>query len=260
VVPAVLVLHLVARVSKPWLGTGIDLHLFDALTAVVLAVGLGMGVAALLRAEPEVREFAGHVVLALGAHPDDVELGCAGFLLKLKAHRARVYALTFTHGEKGADRPEVRQAESARAAELLGLDGHWVLDLPDTGLSQRIPEIKAAIEAKIRELGVTVVLTHTDLDVHGDHRAVHAATREAARAVPTVLCYEDVSTPSQFEPNLYVDITSHIEGHLRACAAHRTQAHRSYMDPAVIQGRAAHRGLQKGLQYAMAFRTLNLVR
>jgi LmbE family N-acetylglucosaminyl deacetylase len=116
------------------------------------------------------------------------------------------------------------------------------------------------IESKIRELGATMVLTHTDVDVHGDHRAVFAATREAARSVRTVLCYEDVSTTDQFTPNFYVDITHYIDDHLGACALHRTQEHRTYMDPQVIQGRAAHRGLQIGVRFAMAFRTLNMVR
>ena len=46
----------------------------------------------------------------------------------------------------------------------------------------------------------------------------------------------------------------------RACAFHRTQDHRTYMDPQVIQGRAAHRGTQIGVHFAMAFRTLNMVR
>ena len=105
-----------------------------------------------------------------------------------------------------------------------------------------------------------MVLTHTDVDVHGDHRAVFAATREAARAVRTVLCYEDVSTTDQFSPNFYVDITLYLDDHLKACAIHRTQGHRTYMDPQVIQGRAAHRGMQAGVHFAMAFRMMNMVR
>jgi LmbE family N-acetylglucosaminyl deacetylase len=109
-------------------------------------------------------------------------------------------------------------------------------------------------------VGATLVLTHTDVDVHGDHRAVCAATREAARAVPTVLCYEDVSTSHGFEPNYFVDITAYVDDHLRAVSYHRSQSGRTYMDPEVIRGRAAHRGMQIGTSFAMAFRTLNVVR
>ena len=260
VVPGFLVLGMLAHSVKgmPW--GWFDARVFGAVSDMVLFLGLGVAFVAALRLEPRVREFEGEVVLAVGAHPDDIELGCGGLLLKLKASGARVHGLTLTCGEKGTDRHGQREVETRKAAEFLGLDGHWVLDFPDTGLQERIPVLKEVIESKIKELGATMVLTHTDVDVHGDHRAVFAATREAARSVPTVLCYEDVSTTDQFTPNFYVDITHYIDDHLRACAFHRTQDHRAYMDPQVIQGRAAHRGMQIGVHFAMAFRTLNMVR
>jgi N-acetylglucosamine malate deacetylase 1 len=260
VVPGFLLLgivtHSIRGIPWPWF----DARVFEAVSDVVLFLGLGVAFVAALRLEPKVREFEGDVVLALGAHPDDIELGCAGLILKLKASGARVYALTLTRGEKGTDRPGQRELEAKKAAGFLGLDGHWILDFPDTGLQEKISLLKEVIESKIKELGATMVLTHTEVDVHGDHRAVFAATREAARSVRTVLCYEDVSTTDQFTPNFYVDITHYIDGHLRACAFHRTQDQRTYMDPQVIQGRAAHRGLQIGVHFAMAFRTLNMVR
>jgi len=260
VVPGFLVLgiavHTIQGIPWPWF----DTRVFEAVSDVVLFLGLSLAFVTALRLQPKMREFDGEVVLALGAHPDDIELGCAGLILKLKASGARVYGLTMTRGEKGTDRPAERELETRKAAEFLELDGHWILDFPDTGLQQKVPLLKEAIESKIKELGATMVLTHTDVDVHGDHRAVFAATREAARSVRTVLCYEDVSTTDQFTPNFYVDITHYIDDHLRACAMHRTQEHRTYMDPQVIQGRAAHRGMQIGVHFAMAFRSLNLVR
>jgi LmbE family N-acetylglucosaminyl deacetylase/tetratricopeptide (TPR) repeat protein len=260
VVPGFVVLGIAAHLLKgvPW--SWGDARLVEAASEVVIFLGLCVSFIAVLRKEPTVPEFGGQVVLALGAHPDDIELGCAGFLLKLKASGARVYGLTFTKGEVGTDRQGLRENEAQKAAAFLGLDGYWVLGFPDTGLAGVIPELKAAIEAKIKELGITMVLTHTDVDVHGDHRAVFAATREAARAVPTVLCYEDVSTTNQFTPDLYVDITGYIEDHLKACAFHRTQEHRTYMDAHVLQGRAAHRGMQIGVHFALAFRTVQLIR
>jgi len=260
VVPAFLVLNVVAHLAKELLWRHVDVRLFESATEVVLFLGLGVAFLAVLRHQPTVQEFSEQVVLAIGAHPDDIELGCAGFLLKLKASGAKVHGLTMTRGEKGADDPAAREQEARAAAAFLELDGYAILDFPDTGLEARMGDMKRSIEARIRELGATMVLTHADVDVHGDHRAVCAATREAARAVPTVLSYEDVSTTAQFTPNLYVDVTPYLEDHLRACALHRSQQHRTYMDPKVIQGRAAHRGMQVGVSFAQAFRTLNLVR
>jgi LmbE family N-acetylglucosaminyl deacetylase/tetratricopeptide (TPR) repeat protein len=260
VVPAFVIFGVVAHMMRGAQLGWIDPRTFEALSNVVLFLGLCLAFVAVLRSEPTVQELAGQIVLALGAHPDDIELGCGGFLLKLKASGAKAYGLTFTRGEVGT-RPDARRdLEGEKAAAFLGLDGYWVLGFPDTGLQEKIPALKAAIEAKIKELGATVVLTHSDADLHGDHRAISVATREAARRVPTVLCYEDVSTTDQFSPNFYVDISQYMDDHLKACALHRTQDHRTYMDPEVIQGRAAHRGMQVGVRYALAFRTLNMVR
>ncbi|HET7827004.1 MAG TPA: tetratricopeptide repeat protein [Anaeromyxobacter sp.] len=259
VVPSFVLLNVILHVSKAPIARYVDEGLVEAISEVVLFLGVGVAFLAAVRTERKAPEFAQQTVLAIGAHPDDIELGTAGFLMKLKDSGARVYGLTMCRGELGGD-PGKRPREAERATSFIGLDGYWVLDFPDTKLGESIPAMRAAIEAKIRELDVTMVLTHTDVDVHGDHRAVNAATREAARAVPTVLCYEDVSTSQDFDPNYFVDITAYVEDHLRAVAFHRSQARRTYMDPDVIRGRAAHRGMQIGTSFAMAFRTLNVVR
>ena len=74
-------------------------------------------------------------VLAIGAHPDDAEIGCAGFLLKARARGLRTGILVLTQGEMGAfaDR-ETRIAEAHAAAEILQVDAFEMLDLPDSGL------------------------------------------------------------------------------------------------------------------------------
>ncbi len=259
VVPAFVSLNIVLHLAKTPLERFVDHRIFEAGAEVMLFLGLGVGFLAAVRNDRVVGEFAGMVALAIGAHPDDVELGAAGFLMKLKDSGARVYALTMTRGELGGE-PDRRPRESEQAAAFMRLDGAKVLDFPDTRLGEHVPAMRAAIEREIRALGATVVLTHTDVDVHGDHRAVHSASREAARAVPTVLCYEDVSTSKEFVPNYFVDISSYMGDHLKAISFHRSQVKRKYMDPEVVRGRAAHRGLQIGTSFAMAFRTLNIVR
>ncbi|HEY6002462.1 MAG TPA: tetratricopeptide repeat protein, partial [Anaeromyxobacter sp.] len=259
VVPTFVVLNLALHAAKVPLARYVNEGLVEALAEVVLFLGVGVAFLAAVRTERRAPEFAQQTVLAIGAHPDDIELGTAAFLMKLKDSGARVYGLTLSRGELGGD-AEKRPREAERATTFIGLDGYWVLHFPDTKLAENVPAIRAAIESKIHEIDATMVLTHSDVDVHGDHRAVSAATREAARAVPTVLGYEDVSTSKDFDPNYFVDITAYVEEHLRAISFHRSQSDRTYMDPDVIRGRAAHRGMQIGTSFAMAFRTLNLVR
>jgi len=81
----------------------------------------------------------------------------------------------------------------------------------------------------------------------------------AARNI-SVLCYEDVSTPREFVPNYFVDVTGYIEDKMKLITFHKTQENKTYMDPEVIKGRAAHRGLHGGVQYAEAYRIHKLLR
>ncbi|MFQ5586805.1 MAG: PIG-L deacetylase family protein, partial [Thermodesulfobacteriota bacterium] len=97
------------------------------------------------------------------------------------------------------------------------------------------------------------------LDIHSDHQAVFKATKEAARHC-SILCYEDVSTPREFVANYFVDISGYIEDKLKLITFHKTQELKTYMDPEVIKGRAAHRGLQCGVTYAEAFSIYRLLR
>ena len=70
-------------------------------------------------------------VLAVGAHPDDVELGCAGTLALHKLSGDKVYLLVLTKGEASGD-PEVREKECKQVAKILGVDGLFFGGLADT--------------------------------------------------------------------------------------------------------------------------------
>ena len=118
--------------------------------------------------------------------------------------------------------------------------------------------MKDEMEKMIKEIGATLVLTHSQIDIHTDHQAVFEATKVAARNI-SVLCYEDVSTPREFVPNYFVDIGSYIDDKMRLVSFHRTQNDKNYMDPEVIRGRAAHKGIQGGVQFAEAYRIYKLL-
>ena len=192
-------------------------------------------------------------VLVVGAHPDDIELGAAGAMLRFTHEGASVYGLVITKGENGTKAPaEKRQTEAQMVAAGLGLENLWVLDFPDTQLRQHITGIREAIEKKIEELGIQIVITHSLHETHGDHAAIFEAAKEASRTC-SLLCYESISAPKEFVPNYFVDITSYLPDKLRAIGMHKTQRDKFYMDPELIRGRAAHRGLQAGVRYAEAF-------
>jgi LmbE family N-acetylglucosaminyl deacetylase/tetratricopeptide (TPR) repeat protein len=196
------------------------------------------------------------VILAIGAHPDDIELGCGGTLSRYNELGYKVYGLVMTTGEEGnpyVNEGVSRRGEAESGAMVMGLDRLWVYNLKDTQLGSQINEMKNIIEEKIRLTCAEIIVTQSPHDVHQDHRAVFEATKIAARGDRSLLCYEDVSTEAHFAANYFVDITDYLGDKVRAVQAHRTQRQKSYMSPENITGRALHRGMQTGVRYAEAF-------
>jgi LmbE family N-acetylglucosaminyl deacetylase len=165
-------------------------------------------------------------VLAIGAHPDDVELGCGGALAKHRSKGDLLHILTLSRGAAGGD-VNVRAVEAQKAAELLGAKLEFG-EVQDGHISEGIETIEL-IEAAIRELRPTHVYTHALEDTHQDHRAVHTASLVAARGVPNVYCYQAPSSTVEFSPNRFVDITDFIKAKLTAIGVYKSQVDRSAM-------------------------------
>lgn len=259
ILPGLLIITLAALLGRSYLGTWVDRAVVEDLIEAVIFFGLGASFLALLWIEHRGHDFSSRSYLVVGAHPDDIELGCGGLIMKIKDSGGKAYGLTMTRGERGATKHGKREEEMKRAFDYMELDGFWMYDFPDTELDDVVSEMKNVLEDKIRETGVNVVVTHADKDVHSDHRAVFEATKVAARNM-SILCYEDVSTTGEFVPNYYVDVSGYIEDKLKLVSFHKSQGKKTYMDPDVIRGRAAHRGLQSGVQYAEAFMIYRLHR
>jgi LmbE family N-acetylglucosaminyl deacetylase/tetratricopeptide (TPR) repeat protein len=238
-----------------------ETSVYYKISEIVLLIAIGVFTLLLFReTRPAGSASAGASVLVIGAHPDDIELGAAGSLLKLAQEGAKVYGLVLTQGEIGSEAPIGTRADEARqGASHLGLSDLWILNFPDTHLREHITEIRAVIEEKIKEFGVQIVITHSPHETHGDHVAVFEAAKEAARKC-SLLCYESISAPKEFVPNYFVNITPYLPDKLSAVSSHRTQRGKFYMDEELVKGRAAHRGLQAGVPYAEAFWVYRWVR
>jgi len=87
-------------------------------------------------------------------------------------------------------------------------------------------ETIAIIEKAIREIRPTHVYTHSSADTHQDHRAVHAASLVAARAVPNVYCYQTPSSTVEFSPHVFVDISKYIDRKIELIRAYKSQVDR----------------------------------
>ncbi len=260
ILPIVVLISIAALIVETQMKNLYDVEFVESVTSSFVLILLGIVyLAQILHAGRNNNKSQEKVILAIGAHPDDIELGCGGYLLKAKAEGAKVYGLTLTKGERGTETVNVREIEARNAASFMELDDYWVLDFADTHVQDNIGEVKEKIEEVIRKVAPTVVLVHNPHDPHADHRAAFTATREAARLVPAMLCYESVGTPADYRPDYFVDITDHLAETLRLIDFHKSQKNKSYMDHELLKGRAAHRGIQAGVPYAMAFQSYRVV-
>ncbi|RMH50864.1 MAG: PIG-L family deacetylase [Zetaproteobacteria bacterium] len=194
------------------------------------------------------------VVLALGAHPDDVEIGAGGALAEYGARGARVHLFVATEGGVGGE-AAVRRREQLASAELLGVAGlHWG-GFDDTRLPECAPALMARLEVLLREIRPDTVLVNFERDTHQDHRTLAEVTRSVTRWVPNVLAYE---TPSSidFNPTLFMDIAARMESKFAALAAHASQRDKTRVALDIIEiarANAHFRGVQGKLACAEGF-------
>jgi LmbE family N-acetylglucosaminyl deacetylase len=190
-------------------------------------------------------------VLAVGAHPDDIELGCAATLL---AHRARgdaVAMLVMSRGELGPQDERPRLTEQEAAAEVLGAELYWG-DFRDSAIPDGCDAVDV-IQDVMARVCPDVVYTHFSQDSHQDHRAVAATTLAAARRSTRVVCYEAPSSLA-FAPTMFVDVANFLEGKLEALRAHTSQVLKNgLVDLEAIEAQARYRGFQARIRFAEAF-------
>jgi len=177
-------------------------------------------------------------VLAVGAHPDDVEIGVGGILASHRASGDQVVILTLSRGGRGGS-PEDRQHESLAAADLLGAR-LFLEDLVDTEITNTGPTVQI-IERVVREVNPTIVYTHSIHDRHQDHRATHEATVVATRSVDTVACFQSPSSTVDFRPTRFVSIDGFTEKKLALLSCFESQSQiRNYLDPELVLATARY--------------------
>jgi LmbE family N-acetylglucosaminyl deacetylase len=195
-------------------------------------------------------------VLAVGAHPDDIELGCAGSLLRHAARGDQVWILVMTDGERGLVDDMSRRNEQAAAAKLLNAKLLWG-GFHD-GFVPEGPESISVIDDALEQSGAQILYTHAPDDTHQDHRATAEASLAAGRRLPTILQYETPST-RHFDPSVFVDIEGSLDEKLAALRSHLSQVLRhGPVDLDVIEAQARFRGFQGRVAAAEAFEIARL--
>lgn len=189
-------------------------------------------------------------ILAIGAHPDDIEIGCAGTLLYLKEkYNAEICMLLMTIGSEGNCEVKCRDAEQDRACELLGTDIYHCAGLPDTAIE--LKDAICEIERFVSKMNPSYIFTHYREDTHQDHRTVAVATTSACRNQMNLLFYESISTEI-FHPTVLVDINETFSKKCDAVKAHESQDRRLQLVD-YVQTLAKFRAHRTGLKHAEGF-------
>jgi len=180
--------------------------------------------------------FTGKNVLALGSHPDDLEIGCLGTLLKYRQNMDSLHCHIFTSGGTGdiSNGYADRRTESKLALECIHSNTLCISD--NIGMmSDRYHLYVREIEHIVRDYDINMVLITSSHHTHQDHRLLHDVTMTALRRTrATVLCYGETSNTLNFNPRLFVDIEKFLDVKMQALQMHKSQSHKFYMQPSYI--------------------------
>ena len=219
-----------------------------------------------------------YTVLAITTHPDDMEINCAGTLLKCKERGDRVVVCHLCNGDLGHEviQPEelarVRAGEAKRSGDLVGFEVIWG-GFGDVDIYSDNKEARDKVVDVIRRVNPDFIITHDPNDYMPDHTATSrlvfdasfAATvphyqsgvMGAARLVP--IYYMDNLAGVNFVPTEFVDVSDHIDKKLEMLECHESQVvwmrdHDNIDFPDMVKTCCRYRGYQCGAEYAEAFR------
>lgn len=194
-------------------------------------------------------------ILAIGAHPDDVEFGCGGTLALHAQADHEVYLLIMTEGHMGGEL-DVRKKEQMAAADILKPKEFFWGGYQDTDLSPHMNQLVHDIENVIKQIEPDLIFVNSEEDTHQDHRALSKAAISATRYVKNVLFYEGPTT-QRFSPNVFVDIKETMDVKIEMLLAHRSQVAKTNIEGLSIvdiaRSTAIFRGIQGRVQFAEGF-------
>ena len=170
-------------------------------------------------------------ILAIGAHPDDVEYSCLGFLLKQKALGSHIYAYVASLGGlNDASSGLERKLESDAALGLNGIEKFYTLNNNFDYF-----EIEAEIRNLVLKFDIDCVVVHSPFDTHQDHRLIHDIAVSAIRRIGlSLILYRSVSTTREFIPNLQVGVDAFMDRKMETLILHKSQQTKIYMQKNMI--------------------------
>jgi LmbE family N-acetylglucosaminyl deacetylase len=201
----------------------------------------------------------GDRLLFLGAHPDDIELGC-GALLAHVARTTDVRCITLSDNQKNPKLKNV-PAEYFRSMEILGLSKESVvLDKFETrNFPRDRQQILEYLYQVNHEYRPDIVFVHTKADIHQDHKIVTEEALRAFRGV-TILGFDVFRSSYGFFPHFLIEVDEKdVDLKIEALVQYKTYADRYYFSPEVIRATMVRHGALAEKPFAEGFDILRMV-
>ena len=212
-------------------------------------------------------------VMAIGAHPDDIEFGCGGTLIKHKdeGHKVIYVCMTDTESVDATQGKVIRsesqlKSETQCAADILGVDNIFYLPFKDLKVPFSFESV-SQLERVIKQCRADVIYTHWAGDSNQDHIATFKTTMAAARYVRNIYCYEQIPIPRHTDNpmriNSYTDISDSFDDKIKAAECHQSQFKKykaaGFDVTENLTTLAKFRGIQANCQYAEGFQVIKQV-
>jgi len=207
-------------------------------------------------------------IVAIGAHPDDIELACGGTLASAveKGHDVTMVVVTgnssIDHNGNSIRTENEAGEEQINAAKRLGISKVEIFGFEDMSVPYS-KKLVSRLDKILNEIKPDITFTHFVFDTHQDHIRTAQSTLSAARKQNTILLYEPINPSGRgympFHAQVYFDISNTIEQKIDSLKEHKSQYKRygdSWIDG--VRARAKFRGFELGIEYAECFELVRM--
>jgi LmbE family N-acetylglucosaminyl deacetylase len=196
-------------------------------------------------------------VFFFGAHPDDVELGASGLMMRLIDKNIAIKSIVFSNCEEQPGNEGITE-EWKNSMKKLGVKDCKMYEFPNTRLPKHSDDIREILE-KLKREKPSLIVTHSLHTIHQDHKTISTECERVFRNT-SMICFEDVKSTPNFYPKLFVELTSEeVKRKIDLLMGFKTQLRRYYHKPEIIRSLLIYRGAQVGVKYAEAFEVVRLV-
>jgi N-acetylglucosamine malate deacetylase 1 len=204
-------------------------------------------------------KFFGKKICFIGAHPDDIELGCGALIAHISG-QAEICCLTLSDNQKNPNLKNLVD-EHYRSMAVLGIQREAVL--VEQFETRKFPEQRQEILERLIHLNhdfhPDIVFTHTKSDLHQDHQTITEESLRAFRGT-TMLGFDVIRSSYGFFPNFLVEVSEEdVKQKIKALAEYHTYASKYYFSEEITRATVVRNGALVERHFAEGFETLRII-